>query len=83
MPCQLMVGFFAYAKTLEISVDKDELEGTELRIGQTSYCFWTNLFSHCQPLLLARCSVAQEGGRQEGINFCRIQESSNNSCCQS
>lgn len=28
MPCQLMVGFFAYAKTLEINVDKDELDGT-------------------------------------------------------
>lgn len=28
MPCQLMVGFFAYAKTLEINVDKEELEGT-------------------------------------------------------
>ncbi|CAN1216630.1 Nudix hydrolase 19, chloroplastic [Linum perenne] len=26
MPCQLMVGFFAYAKTLEINVDKTELE---------------------------------------------------------
>ncbi|KAI3877523.1 hypothetical protein MKX03_030633 [Papaver bracteatum] len=26
MPCQLMVGFFAYAKSLEISVDKVELE---------------------------------------------------------
>lgn len=28
MPCQLMVGFFAYAKTFEINVDKEELEGT-------------------------------------------------------
>ncbi|XP_041993463.1 nudix hydrolase 19, chloroplastic isoform X1 [Salvia splendens] len=26
MPCQLMVGFFAYAKTFEINVDKEELE---------------------------------------------------------
>eukprot|EP00257_Ricinus_communis_P007687 XP_002524460.2 nudix hydrolase 19, chloroplastic [Ricinus communis] len=26
MPCQLMVGFFAYAKSLEINVDKAELE---------------------------------------------------------
>ncbi|GFP94810.1 nudix hydrolase 19 chloroplastic [Phtheirospermum japonicum] len=26
MPCQLMIGFFAYAKTLEINVDKEELE---------------------------------------------------------
>ncbi|KAI3891998.1 hypothetical protein MKW92_013926 [Papaver armeniacum] len=26
MPCQLMVGFFAYAKSLEINVDKVELE---------------------------------------------------------
>ncbi|CAI0389610.1 unnamed protein product [Linum tenue] len=29
MPCQLMVGFFAYAKTLEINVDKTELEDAE------------------------------------------------------
>ncbi|KAI3892001.1 hypothetical protein MKW92_013929 [Papaver armeniacum] len=29
MPCQLMVGFFAYAKSLEISVDKVELEEYE------------------------------------------------------
>lgn len=28
MPCQLMVGFFAYAKTFEINVDMEELEGT-------------------------------------------------------
>jgi hypothetical protein len=27
MPCQLMMGFFAYAKSLEIHVDKKELEG--------------------------------------------------------
>lgn len=27
MPCQLMVGFFAYAKSFEIQVDKAELEG--------------------------------------------------------
>ncbi|KAL0382912.1 UNVERIFIED_CONTAM: Nudix hydrolase 19, chloroplastic [Sesamum calycinum] len=26
MPCQLMVGFFAYAKSLEINVGKQELE---------------------------------------------------------
>ena len=30
MPCQLMVGFFAYARTREINVDKEELEGTVL-----------------------------------------------------
>uniref|UniRef100_A0A803MQC5 NADH pyrophosphatase-like N-terminal domain-containing protein n=1 Tax=Chenopodium quinoa TaxID=63459 RepID=A0A803MQC5_CHEQI len=29
MPCQLMVGFFAYAKSLEITVDKDELEDAQ------------------------------------------------------
>lgn len=27
MPCQLMVGFFAYANSFEIRVDKKELEG--------------------------------------------------------
>lgn len=27
MPCQLMVGFFAYAQSLDIHVDKKELEG--------------------------------------------------------
>ncbi|KAL6531991.1 hypothetical protein OROGR_013961 [Orobanche gracilis] len=26
IPCQLMVGFFAYAKSLEITVDKNEIE---------------------------------------------------------
>ncbi|XP_027331426.1 nudix hydrolase 19, chloroplastic-like [Abrus precatorius] len=29
MPCQLMVGFFAYAKSLEINVDKEELEDAQ------------------------------------------------------
>lgn len=29
MPCQLMVGFFAYAKSLEIKVDKEELEDAQ------------------------------------------------------
>ncbi|XP_068652908.1 nudix hydrolase 19, chloroplastic-like [Aristolochia californica] len=29
MPCQLMVGFFAYAKSLEIRVDKEELEDAQ------------------------------------------------------
>lgn len=29
MPCQLMVGFYAYAKSLELNVDKEELEGTQ------------------------------------------------------
>ncbi|XVE54386.1 hypothetical protein DITRI_Ditri03aG0076800 [Diplodiscus trichospermus] len=29
IPCQLMVGFFAYAKSLEINVDKEELEDAQ------------------------------------------------------
>lgn len=29
MPCQLMVGFLAYAKSLEINVDKEELEDAQ------------------------------------------------------
>ncbi|GAB4832885.1 Nucleoside diphosphate-linked moiety X motif 19, mitochondrial [Ancistrocladus abbreviatus] len=29
MPCQLMVGFFAFAKSLEINVDKEELEDAQ------------------------------------------------------
>ncbi|ESQ42026.1 hypothetical protein EUTSA_v10013566mg [Eutrema salsugineum] len=29
MPCQLMLGFFAFAKTLDITVDKDELEDAQ------------------------------------------------------
>ncbi|KAF8400680.1 hypothetical protein HHK36_013980 [Tetracentron sinense] len=29
MPCQLMVGFFAYAKSLQINVDKEELEDAQ------------------------------------------------------
>ncbi|GMQ06922.1 hypothetical protein CsSME_00051334 [Camellia sinensis var. sinensis] len=39
MPCQLMVGFFAYAKSLEISVDKEELEGT-LKIAELDLIFF-------------------------------------------
>lgn len=30
MPCLLMVGFYTYAKSLEINVDKEELEGTSV-----------------------------------------------------
>ena len=42
IPCQLMVGFFAYAKSLEINVDKEELEGTlsspnQISIDHCSY----------------------------------------------
>ncbi|KAE8691358.1 Nudix hydrolase 19 [Hibiscus syriacus] len=29
LPCQLMVGFFAYAKSLDINVDKEELEDAQ------------------------------------------------------
>nr|VDC79077.1 unnamed protein product [Brassica rapa] len=29
MPCQLMLGFFAFAKTLDINVDKEELEDAQ------------------------------------------------------
>ncbi|KAL6331295.1 hypothetical protein AAG906_009723 [Vitis piasezkii] len=29
MPCQLMMGFFAYAKSVEINVDKEELEDAQ------------------------------------------------------
>ena len=47
MPCQLMVGFFAYAKSLEINVDKEELEGT-LNVqkcnGIYNFIFWVALF---------------------------------------
>ena len=41
IPCQLMVGFFAYAKSLEINVDKEELEGTFF------------MLCHCFPVLLS------------------------------
>jgi len=45
MPCQLMVGFFAYAKSLEINVDKEELEGMIATIVSL------NLFNtHCPPI---------------------------------
>ena len=37
MPCQLMVGFFAYAKSLEIHVDKQELEGKTLLGNQCQF----------------------------------------------
>ncbi|THG13875.1 hypothetical protein TEA_015049 [Camellia sinensis var. sinensis] len=51
MPCQLMVGFFAYAKSLEISVDKEELEGSSYKlffflisvsVGNRKACSWNN-----------------------------------------
>lgn len=43
MPCQLMVGFFAYAKTFEIFVDKVELEGI---VGSKSFHLFTNIALH-------------------------------------
>jgi hypothetical protein len=45
MPCQLMVGFFAYAKSLEICVDKKELEGkTSMSIMFIAFCLTRFLF---------------------------------------
>lgn len=69
MPCQLMVGFFAFAKTLDINVDKDELEGIltsnsfecqefvnihHIELISTT----SNMFS-CFVFWLRRCSMAQ------------------------
>lgn len=41
IPCQLMIGFFAYAKSFEIDVDKEELEGMFLRLRYNTFvtCF--------------------------------------------
>lgn len=52
MPCQLMVGFLAYAKSLEINVDKAELEGISnhydcLSISKVnSSCLWIIFVFH-------------------------------------
>ncbi|WZY75212.1 hypothetical protein YC2023_021596 [Brassica napus] len=45
MPCQLMLGFFAFAKTLDINVDKEELEG---RVTSNSCSEFLNISSHAQ-----------------------------------
>lgn len=37
MPCQLMVGFFAYAKSFEIRVDKKELEGIYSHLDKNEF----------------------------------------------
>lgn len=44
MPCQLMVGFFAYAKSREINVDHEELEGTYKIYSSSLFGLLTLLF---------------------------------------
>ena len=51
MPCQLMLGFFAFAKTLDINVDKEELEGIiyvlKQLFGVPEFCFKSITFLTC------------------------------------
>lgn len=57
MPCQLMMGFFAYAKTFNIHVDKAELEGNYYsQYAMLNFInYKTGLYF---PSLLSRCSLA-------------------------
>lgn len=72
MPCQLMVGFFAYAKSLDINVDKEELEGTShiiasfcmlFSFGEEQWLTWwgamcyTRYYEHYIMLLIPYWSV--------------------------
>lgn len=41
MPCQLMLGFFAYAESFDIKVEKTELEGIDFNQNSTSSFFTT------------------------------------------
>lgn len=62
MPCQLMVGFFAYAKTFETFVDKVELEGIYQQIFSLIEEYGVTFFS---LLLLFFLTDAKWHSRQE------------------
>ncbi|GER37068.1 nudix hydrolase homolog 19 [Striga asiatica] len=61
MPCQLMVGFFAYAKTLDISVDKAELEDAQ----------WHNREDVKKALTFAEYRKAQKTAAAKVEQMCR------------
>ncbi|KAL3825118.1 hypothetical protein ACJIZ3_021147 [Penstemon smallii] len=61
MPCQLMVGFFAYAKSLEINVDKKELEDAK----------WHSREDVKKALTFAEYKKAQETAASKVEQMCK------------
>ncbi|CAO2822704.1 unnamed protein product [Amaranthus hypochondriacus] len=68
MPCQLMIGFFAFAKSLEINVDKTELEDAR----------WHSREEVKKALLVAEYEKAQKTAAAKVEQICKgIKASSN------
>ncbi|GMH30702.1 hypothetical protein Nepgr_032545 [Nepenthes gracilis] len=61
MPCQLMVGFFAYAKSLDINVDKEELEDAQ----------WLNRGDVKKALLVTEYKKAQRTAVSKVDEMCK------------
>ncbi|XP_010049975.2 nudix hydrolase 19, chloroplastic [Eucalyptus grandis] len=61
MPCQLMVGFFAYAKSREINVDKEELEDAE----------WHSREDVKKALMVAEYKKAQQTAAAKVTQMCK------------
>ncbi|KAE8678779.1 Nudix hydrolase 19 [Hibiscus syriacus] len=61
IPCQLMVGFFAYAKSLEITVDKEELEDAQ----------WHNREDVRKSLAVAEYKKAQRTTAAKVVQMCK------------
>ncbi|XP_051132236.1 nudix hydrolase 19, chloroplastic [Andrographis paniculata] len=68
MPCQLMIGFFAYAKSLEINVDKEELEDAK----------WHSREDVEKALTFAEYKKAQETAAAKVEQMCRGVEKGHN-----
>ncbi|KAJ6993744.1 nudix hydrolase 19 [Populus alba x Populus x berolinensis] len=66
MPCQLMVGFFAFAKSLEIKVDKAELEDAQ----------WHSREDVRKALMFAEYEKAQRTAAAKVDQMCKGQSSS-------
>ena len=78
MPCQLMVGFIAHAKSFDIQVDKNELEGFSCSSHFHIHSILSHSYHTVSFLLLSssiilfqlflvnpltfRCPVVQQGG---------------------
>lgn len=68
MPCQLMLGFFAYAKSLEINVDKEELEDAQ----------WYSREDVRKALTFAEYKKAQKTAAMKVDQMCRGVEKAQN-----
>ncbi|KAK7411213.1 hypothetical protein VNO78_02645 [Psophocarpus tetragonolobus] len=68
MPCQLMVGFFAYAKSLEINVDREELEDAQ----------WHSREDVRKALTFAEYKKAQETAAAKVEQMCKGVEKTHN-----